>query len=580
MPEDRAHAFLQMIRRSQRGRLKVYLGYGPGVGKTYQMLQEGHRLKRDGIDVVVGLVETHGRQETAKLVEGLEVIPPRKIEYRGVVIEEMDIDAVLARKPQVALVDELAHTNAPDSRNPKRYQDVQELLAAGIHVISAMNVQHLESLYNTVENLLGVRVRERVPDSVLAEADIIVNVDLAAEDLQQRLEDGLVYPRDRVAQALENFFTRSNLEHLRELTLRELASQLDLKRREVATTTPVDSGQGPDQVMACLSSRGPNSAKLLRYASRLAGKLNRNWYAVYVQTPSEDPTAIDAVTQRLLSDTLTLANQLGATVFTFKGQDIADTILRFAREYRVGNIIIGRPRPLPLWKRLMGRQSVAEQLVNRSHGVSIIVVDAQTPQRDVTELPPESIPQPPAPAPAAGAASGQPAPPAKPATTIGELLTPDHVLICEDGVSKEELFEKMAECLTGGELTKAEEIVKKVQARERDGSTFLNEGIALPHARLEGIAGPQIVMALTRAGVFDAVTEKPVEVVFMLLTPQGQATTHLQWLAKAGRLLQSRDLRRRLARVKTPMEALEEIRAAEGPQAPAATHAPTAAAVK
>jgi len=243
MPEDRAHAFLQMIRRSQRGRLKVYLGYGPGVGKTYQMLQEGHRLKRDGIDVVVGLVETHGRQETAKLIEGLEVIPPRKIEYRGVVIEEMDIDAVLARKPQVALVDELAHTNAPDSRNPKRYQDVQELLAAGIHVISAMNVQHLESLYNTVENLLGVRVRERVPDSVLAEADIIVNVDLAAEDLQQRLEDGLVYPRDRVAQALENFFTRSNLEHLRELTLRELASQLDLKRREVATTTPVDSGQ-------------------------------------------------------------------------------------------------------------------------------------------------------------------------------------------------------------------------------------------------------------------------------------------------------------------------------------------------
>jgi two-component system sensor histidine kinase KdpD len=583
MPEDRAQAFLQMIRRSQRGRLKVYLGYGPGVGKTYQMLQEARRLKRDGIDVVVGLVETHGRAETAKLLEGLEVIPPRKIEYRGVVIEEMDIDAVLARKPQVALVDELAHTNAPDSRNPKRYQDVQELLAAGIHVISAMNVQHLESLYNTVENLLGVRVRERVPDSVLAEADIIVNVDLAAEDLQQRLEDGLVYPRERVAQALDNFFTRSNLEYLRELTLRELASQLDLKRREVTATAPDDSTGGPDQVMACLSSRGPNSAKLLRYASRLAGRLNRNWYAVYVQTPSEDPTAIDAVTQRLLSDTLTLANQLGATVFTFKGQDIADTLLRFAREYRVGNIIIGRPHPLPIWKRMLGQQSVAEQLVTRSRGVSVIVVDAQTPQRDVTELPPESVPQPPAPAPAPAtdAAASSPAPPVKAATTIGDLLTPDHVLICNEGVSKEELFEKMAESLTGGELTQAQEIVKKVLARERDGSTFLNEGIALPHARLEGITSPQIVIALTRAGVFDAVTEKPVEVVFMLLTPQGQATTHLQWLAKAGRLLQSRDLRRRLARVKTPAEGLEEIRAAEGAQAPAPTHArPQAAAAK
>ncbi len=179
MPEDRAANFLQMIRRSQRGRLKIYLGYGPGVGKTYLMLQEGHRLKADGIDVVVGLVETHGRAETVKLVEGLEVVPRRKVDYRGITIEEMDVDAILARKPQVALIDELAHTNAPDSRNPKRYQDVQEIIAAGIHVITTLNVQHLESLYNTVEKLLGVKVRERIPDSVLADADEVINVDLA-----------------------------------------------------------------------------------------------------------------------------------------------------------------------------------------------------------------------------------------------------------------------------------------------------------------------------------------------------------------------------------------------------------------
>src|ERR1700749_3471348 len=179
-----------MIRRSQRGRLKLYLGYGPGVGKTYQMLSEAHRLKKDGIDVVVGLVETHGRAETAKLVEGLEIIPRRKSEYRGIVVEEMDVDAIIARQPQVVLVDELAHTNVPGSRNAKRYQDVQDILAQGIHVISALNIQHLESLYNTVETLVGVKVRERIPDSVLAEADQVVNIDLTAEDLQARLRDG------------------------------------------------------------------------------------------------------------------------------------------------------------------------------------------------------------------------------------------------------------------------------------------------------------------------------------------------------------------------------------------------------
>jgi len=200
-----------MIRRSQRGRLKVYLGYGPGVGKTYQMLSEGQRLKAESIDVVVGLVETHGRAETAKLVEGLQVIARRRTEYRGIVVEELDVDAVLARRPQVILIDELAHTNVPGSRNPKRYQDVQEILAAGIHVITTLNVQHLESLYNTVEQLIGVKVRERLPDSVLADADQIVNIDLAAEDLQKRLQEGKVYPRDRIAAALENFFTSSNL---------------------------------------------------------------------------------------------------------------------------------------------------------------------------------------------------------------------------------------------------------------------------------------------------------------------------------------------------------------------------------
>jgi two-component system sensor histidine kinase KdpD len=552
MPEDRAATFLQMIRKSQRGRLKIYLGYGPGVGKTYQMLVEAHRLKKDGIDVVIGIVETHGRVETAKLVDGLPIIPRRKVEYHGIVVEEMDLDAVLSRKPQVVLVDELAHTNVPDSRNPKRYQDVQEILAAGIHVVSALNVQHLESLYNTVEKLLGVKVRERLPDSVLAEADVVVNVDLAAEDLQRRLEEGNVYPKDRVRSALENFFTASNLEHLRELTMRELASQLDLKRREVKSAT--NSTSGADQIMVCLSSRGPNSAKLLRHASRLAGRLNRNWYAVYVQTPSEDPTAIDAMTQRLLADTLTLANQLGATVFTFKGQDVADTILRFAREYRVGNVVIGRPRPVPWWKRLMGERSVAGQLILRSQGVTVIVVDVETDEKNTVDAPPEVASDPVFTEDQSAAAK----PPAS--SVMGGQLTADHILIWNDAVSKKDIFREMVKSITGGELTAAESILKKLNERESIGSTFLNEGVALPHARVDEVTTPAIALGLTQGGVLDAGTEKPIDAVFMLLSPTSQAGTHLQMLAKAGRMLQNRELRRRLTKAKSPAAAFTEIR--------------------
>jgi two-component system sensor histidine kinase KdpD len=375
---DKALSFLQLIRRSQRGKLKVYLGYGPGVGKTWQMLQEGHRLKKESIDIVVGLVETHGRAETAALIDGLEVIPRREIQYRGITIEEMDLNEVLARKPQVALIDELAHTNAPGSENAKRYQDVQDLLAAGIHVISTLNVQHLESLYDTVESLVGVKVHERLPDSMLAEADEVVNVDLAPEDLQRRLKEGKVYPLERASTALENYFRRTNLDQLRELTLRELAAQIDLKRRSAPDE---EHGMAPDQVMVCLSSGGPNSAALLRYGSRLAGRLNRNWYAVYVQTPREAPTVITAAAQRYISETLTLANLLGAIVFTYKGEDVVDTILHFAREYRVGHIVIGRPGPLPLWKQLLGRKTLAERLILKAKDLTVVVVDAKAQPR-------------------------------------------------------------------------------------------------------------------------------------------------------------------------------------------------------
>src|SRR5512143_78887 len=374
MPEERADTFLRLIRRAGRGRLKIYLGYGAGVGKTYQMLLEGHRLKDEGIDVVVGLVETHGRAETAKLIEGLEVVPRRRQDYRGVLLEEMDVDAVLARKAQVVLVDELAHTNVPGSRNPKRYEDVQDILAAGIHVITTLNIQHLESLYDMVEKATHVKIRERIPDSVLTEADQLVNVDLTTEDLRKRLLEGKIYPPERVQTALENFFKETNLEELRELTLRELASQIDQRRRE---TPEEEAIAAPDQIMVCLSSRGPRSEALLRYASRLAGKLNRNWYAVYVQTPSEEPTVIDSHTQRILSGTLTLAKQLGAMVFTYQGEDIPDTLLRFAREYRVGTIVVGSPSPIPAWKRLFRAGSTVDCLIRDAGGITVVVLDTR-----------------------------------------------------------------------------------------------------------------------------------------------------------------------------------------------------------
>ncbi len=253
--------FLTLIRQQQRGRLKIYLGFAAGVGKTYEMLQEGQRLKRRGVDVVIGFVETHGRIDTAAQVGDLEQVPRKTIEYRGVILEEMDVDVLLARRPAVALVDELAHTNAPGSRHAKRFQDVEELLHAGINVISTLNIQHLESLYDLVERATGVKVKERVPDYIVGMADQLVNVDLSAEDLRERLLAGKVYPAERIETALESFFAEENLTRLREFALEELAHRLDRRRN---THEEAAATGGTTRIMVCISSRGPNVEQLLR----------------------------------------------------------------------------------------------------------------------------------------------------------------------------------------------------------------------------------------------------------------------------------------------------------------------------
>jgi two-component system sensor histidine kinase KdpD len=552
MVEDRANSFLRMIRRSQRGRLKVYLGYCAGVGKTYQMLQEGHRLKDEGIDVVIGLLETHDRVDIARLAEGLEVIPRRLQEYHGVIVEEMDVDAILARKPQVVLIDELAHTNVPGSPNPRRYQDVQDILAAGIHVITTMNVQHLESLYNTVENAVGVKVRERLPDSVLAEADQIVDVDLSTEDLQKRLREGKVYPKEQIEAALTNFFKTSNLEKLRELTLRELASQIDLRRREAPEE---ESGTTPDQVMVCLSSRGPNSEKLLRYASRLAGKLNRNWYAVYVQTPFEETTVIDAQTQRFISDTLTLAKQLGAMVFTYKGEDVADTLLRFAKEYRVGHIVIGRPTPKPFWKRFGKNRDIIKNLIKNARGVTVIVLDTREEEPLVTRPPLEVSEER-----ASSITPSQTAAQPLDRLMLSRLLFPRRIVIWDQPVRKEMVLRTLAEAIGKEDgIDDVEALFQALMKREEQGSSFFNEGVAFPHVRFDGLVTPVVAIGLTKRGVSDVSTEKPIELVFLILSPAQTPDTQVQVLGLASRAAQNRHLLQSLRSVQTPQEAMKVI---------------------
>jgi two-component system sensor histidine kinase KdpD len=374
MPADDAHQraehFLTLIRQRQRGRLKIYLGFAAGVGKTYEMLQEAHRLKRQNVDVVIGVVETHGRAETMALVADLEQVARRRIEYRGVVLEELDLDAVLTRHPTVALIDELAHTNAPGSRHAKRYQDVEELLRAGINVIATLNIQHLESLYDLIERDMGVPVKERIPDYILGMADEIVNVDLPAEDLRERLTAGKIYPAGRVNQALENFFTADNLTRLREMTLGEIAHALDRRRREQSGET---QRLGSDRLMVCLSSRGPSPESLLRKAARFADRLYAPWYAVYIQTPRESIERIDAAAQRRVENVLELASQLGGVVWKSKATDVVSTIAAFAQEYAITHIIMGRTqRP---WYRRLFRQSILDRLMQTVRGITVIVVD-------------------------------------------------------------------------------------------------------------------------------------------------------------------------------------------------------------
>ena len=369
--------FLTLVRQRERGKLKLYIGSAAGVGKTYRMLTEAHDLRRRGVDVVIGFIETHGRAETEAQVRDIEIVPRKRIEYRGVTLEEMDVDAIIARHPEVAVVDELAHTNVPGAKHTKRWEDVIELLDNGINVISAVNVQHLDSLNDVVAETLGVTVRETVPDWIVGAADQVVNLDISAQDLRQRLQEGKIYAPEKVPAALANFFTEENLTTLRELALREVASSVDRTREQIVRREAgePERPKNVDRVLVAMASDTPHTAMLLRRASRIAGRLNTDWYCVYVQTPDETADKIDATVQRKLVDNIQRAQAMGAEVVKLTGPDVPKALIQFAHEHGVSLMLAGRSRR-PWWYRLI-RGSVVDRLINNSADIDVLVVAEQ-----------------------------------------------------------------------------------------------------------------------------------------------------------------------------------------------------------
>jgi two-component system, OmpR family, sensor histidine kinase KdpD len=367
-PDD----YLQLILGQHRGRLRLYLGACPGVGKTYQMLAKGNRLRKCGVDVVIGYMEFHDqRPETTAQIKEVEMIPPRLVQYRGTTLKEMDVDAVLARKPMVALVDELAHTNAPGSKKGKRYEEVQELLNAGINVISTVNIEHLESMNAIVERTTGIHVRECVPDEVFMSADQVATVDLPSKELLRRLKAGKIYPPERVELALGNFFNEKTLKRLRDMTLSKTAHYLGHKQREASALGDVKYSVG--QVAVALGSRCPDPGMLLREAMRLAAQFNAPWHVVHVHTPQEAPSKISSDVQQRIAEALELSQRMGGNAVVLKSEEVGPALISFAREYSIAHLVMGHPEKTHLshWR---FRPSLIEALTRELADVNFVIV--------------------------------------------------------------------------------------------------------------------------------------------------------------------------------------------------------------
>jgi two-component system sensor histidine kinase KdpD len=367
--DESVQHFLDLIRQSRRGKFKIYIGMSAGVGKTYRMLQEAQTLLRNGVDVKVGYVETHGRLETETQLQGLPVLPRRKLFYKGKELEELDVQAVINLHPELVIVDELAHTNIEGSKNEKRWQDVMDILDAGINVISAVNIQHIESLNEEIRNITGVEVTERVPDSVLEGADEVVNIDLTADELVARLKEGKIYAADKIGIALQNFFQPEKILQLRELALKEVASQVE---RKIETELPRGAHLPNERFLACIGSNHETARKVIRKTARLASYYHSRWWLLYVQTPKEDGDKIGLAAQRHLINNFKLATELGADVVRVKQNNIAKGIMEIAESHGITTICIGKPH-LSLYNVIMST-AVFAQLLNKLAASDIDVV--------------------------------------------------------------------------------------------------------------------------------------------------------------------------------------------------------------
>ena len=372
-------AELKVDQKQEPGKLRIYIGAAPGVGKTYTMLNDAHRMfHQQGIDVVIGLVEPHGRDETKARIRDLEIVPLKIIPYRGVELQEMDVDAILKRHPHTAIVDELAHTNVPGSKNRKRYEDVLELLDAGINVMTAVNIQHLETLNDAVNRSANTVIRETVPDSFLKRADEVVNVDVTVNELRNRLRQGKIYAQEKIEQSLANFFRIGNLNLLRELALRTTAEQVSSREAAYRRTQGLEQAQTPEKVMVCLSTR-PGTERLLRVGSRIAGRLATNWYAVYVTRPEDDKGHGDPEAFHRLEEYQRMARDLGAQVVNLVDKNVADALIRFAQQESVSHVVFGQSAR-SRWDILL-RGSVLNRFLADLRDVTVQVVPMQKPTR-------------------------------------------------------------------------------------------------------------------------------------------------------------------------------------------------------
>ena len=359
-------------------KLRIYIGAAPGVGKTYHMLQDAHQMRAQGIDVVIGLVEPHSRKDTSDQIGNLEIVPLRTIPYRGVELKEMDVDAILARHPQTVIVDELAHTNVPGSKNRKRYEDVLELLDAGINVMTAVNIQHLETLNDAVNRSANTVIRETVPDNFLKRADEVVNVDITIEELRQRLRQGKIYAPEKVEQSLANFFRKGNLNMLRELSLRTTAEQVSSRAAEYRRSQGLEQAPIPEKVMVCMSTR-PGTERLLRVGARIAGRLSTNWYAVYVTRPEQDSGHGDPEAYERIQEYERMARDLGAQVVNLTDKNVSDALIRFAQQENISHVVFGQP-VRSRWDILL-RGSVLNRFLSEVRDVTVQVVPMQKPLR-------------------------------------------------------------------------------------------------------------------------------------------------------------------------------------------------------